>query len=91
MEIPLTANRSLAVDTRYHDLGMPVYVVSPALTHAGGADGFHRLMVAHDVGSAIRGPERGDIYFGSGNEAGSKAGTTLHHGNFFVLLPEAVP
>lgn len=91
MEIPLTANRSLAVDTRYHDLGTPVYVVSAALTHAGSADGFHRLMVAQDVGSAIRGPERGDIYFGSGDEAGSRAGTTLHPGNFFVLLPEAVP
>jgi membrane-bound lytic murein transglycosylase A len=87
MEIPLTDDRSLAVDTRTHALGTPVYVAAPTLLHAGGSDGFHRLMVAQDVGSAIRGPERGDIYFGSGDEAGSKAGRTKHPGNFFVLLP----
>jgi membrane-bound lytic murein transglycosylase A len=91
MEIPLSDHRSLAVDTRYHDLGTPIYVVSPSLTAAGGDNGFHRLMVAQDVGSAIRGPERGDIYYGTGDEAGARAGTTLHAGHFFVLLPKAVP
>lgn len=91
MEIALSENRSLAVDTRTHALGTPIYVVAPTLTHAGGAHGFHRLMVAQDVGSAIRGPERGDIYFGSGDEAGAKAGITKHPGNFFVLLPGARP
>jgi membrane-bound lytic murein transglycosylase A len=91
MEIPLSDHRSLAVDTRFHALGTPVYVVSETLTHAGRGDGFYRLMVAQDVGSAIRGPERGDIYFGTGDEAGRNAGITKHPGNFFVLLPEAVP
>lgn len=91
MEIPLSDHRSLAVDTRFHALGTPVYVVSTALMHAGRDDGFYRLMVAQDVGSAIRGPERGDIYFGTGDEAGRRAGITKHPGNFFVLVPEAVP
>jgi membrane-bound lytic murein transglycosylase A len=91
MEIPLSDHRSLAVDTRYHDLGTPVYVVSPSLTHAGRDHGFYRLMVAQDVGSAIRGPERGDIFFGTGDDAGAKAGCTKHPGNFFVLLPEGAP
>lgn len=90
MEIPLTDDRSLAVDTRFHALGTPVYVVAPGLKHAGSGNGFHRLMVAQDVGSAIRGAERGDIYFGTGEAAGRKAGTTKHPGNFFVLLPKAV-
>jgi membrane-bound lytic murein transglycosylase A len=90
MEIPLTDHRSLAVDTRTHALGTPVYVVAPTLVHAGGPDGFHRLMIAQDVGSAIRGPERGDIFFGSGDEAGAKAGITKHPGNFFVLLPDGL-
>ena len=49
--------------------------------------GFNRLMVAQDVGSAIKGPERGDIYFGSGEKAGKIAGVTKHPGNFFVLVP----
>ena len=48
-------------------------------------------MVAQDVGSAIKGPERGDIYFGSGDKAGKLAGVTKHEGNFFVLLPKSAP
>jgi membrane-bound lytic murein transglycosylase A len=56
---------------------------------AGGA--FNRLMVAQDVGSAIKGPERGDIYFGSGEAAGELAGVTKHPGKFIVLLPNERP
>jgi membrane-bound lytic murein transglycosylase A len=89
LSIPLVAGRSLAVDAGTHAIGTPVYVSSSALTHASRTktDGFHRLMIAHDVGSAIRGPERGDIYFGSGDKAGKLAGVTKHPGRFFVLLP----
>jgi membrane-bound lytic murein transglycosylase A len=90
LSIPLVAGRSLAVDAGVHAIGTPVYVSSSALKHASDTtkrDGFHRLMVAHDVGSAIRGPERGDIYFGSGDTAGRLAGVTKHPGRFFVLLP----
>lgn len=86
MDIPLTEGRSLAVDTGYHDIGMPVWVSAPSLTHATGPSGFHRLMIAQDVGSAIKGPERGDLYFGSGEEAGKLAGNTKHPGNFVVFL-----
>jgi membrane-bound lytic murein transglycosylase A len=88
LEIPLSTGRSLAVDTNFHTIGTPIYVSSPSLTHAPGQPaGFRRLMIAQDVGSAIRGPERGDIYFGSGDEAGKLAGITKHPGTFFALLP----
>ncbi|MCB1520135.1 MAG: MltA domain-containing protein [Hyphomicrobiaceae bacterium] len=88
LEIPLTPGRSLAVDTAFHVIGTPIYVSSQRLVHATRKPGgFHRLMIAQDVGSAIRGPERGDIYFGSGHHAGSIAGVTKHPGNFYVLLP----
>lgn len=87
--IPLSPGRSLAVDTAFHALGTPVYVSAPTLRPWGGETGFARLMVAQDVGSAIRGPERGDIYFGSGDAAGRIAGATKHPGRFFVLLPRA--
>ena len=87
MDLPLTPGRSLAVDTRYHALGSPIYVVSAKLSH-GGRNGFRRLMVAQDVGSAIKGAERGDIYWGSGEKAGKLAGRTAHKGRFFVLLPK---
>jgi membrane-bound lytic murein transglycosylase A len=87
MDIPLTSGRSLAVDGGFHTLGLPIFVSSTALTHAGVRSGFHRLMIAQDVGSAIKGPERGDLYFGSGDAAGKLAGVTKHPGTFYVLLP----
>ena len=87
---PLTAGRSLAVDPDYHALGGPIYVSAPSLTHAGGG-GLHRLMIAQDVGSAIKGPERGDIYFGTGDAALGMAGITKHPGTFFVLRPRGAP
>jgi len=93
LSVPLTPGRSLAVDPTYAPLGAPVYVSAPTLKPAGGNKGasFNRLMVAQDVGSAIKGPERGDIYFGSGDKAGRIAGVTKHPGNFFVLLPAPAP
>lgn len=86
--IPLTAGRSLAVDAECHELGLPVFVVAPELDPAGLGRGTFRLMMSQDVGSAIRGPERGDLFYGVGDEAGRLAGTTKHRGNFFVLMPK---
>jgi|GEM_PF-124668 len=88
MDVQLTPGRSLAVDPRYHVLGLPIYVSAPGLRHVKKGHGFHRLMVGQDVGSAIKGPERGDIYFGSGKRAGELAGVTKATGTFFVLLPK---
>ena len=80
------------VDASVHAIGTPIFVDAPKLTHAGpgggsqtGEKGFSRLMIAQDVGSAIRGPERGDLYFGSGDVAGRLAGITKHPGHLFVL------
>ena len=44
-------------------------------------------MVAQDTGSAIIGPGRGDIFFGSGDEAGAVAGAMRAAGRFIVLVP----
>ncbi|MEQ1697383.1 MAG: MltA domain-containing protein [Hyphomicrobiaceae bacterium] len=83
---PLHEGRSLAIDTAFHALGLPIYAVAPGMAHVG-PDGLRRLMVAHDVGSAIKGPERGDVYFGTGDAAFVLAGVTKHPVTFFVLLP----
>ncbi len=88
---PLSSGRSLAVDPRFHVLGAPVYVSAPSLTHALKGKPYNRLMVAHDVGSAIKGPERGDIYFGSGETAARIAGITKHPGHLFVLQARTPP
>jgi membrane-bound lytic murein transglycosylase A len=87
MNTALTPGRSLAVDTTHHVLGTPIYVSAGGMTHVNASGAFNRLMIAQDVGSAIKGPERGDIYFGSGKAAGKLAGVTKHPGRFFVLLP----
>jgi peptidoglycan lytic transglycosylase A len=84
--VPLTAGRSLAVDAAYHSLGTPIFVKAPDLA-VGGAP-FRRLMIAQDVGSAIRGPQRGDIFFGTGEAAGAIAGRTKHAARLYVLLPK---
>ncbi len=85
--VPLTSGRSLAVDAAYHRLGLPVFVTAPGLADEAGKP-FRRLMIAQDVGSAIRGPERGDIFWGSGEAAGALAGGTRHTASFIVLLPK---
>jgi membrane-bound lytic murein transglycosylase A len=85
--VALTPGRSLAVDASYHALGTPIFVTAPKLKTPEGAP-FRRLMIAQDVGSAIRGPERGDIFWGTGDAAGAIAGTIKQKAQFFVLLPK---
>jgi membrane-bound lytic murein transglycosylase A len=84
--VSLTPGRSLAVDTEYHRLGLPVFVAVDGLITEGRP--FRRLMIAQDVGSAIRGAERGDIFWGTGAAAGAIAGSTCHPTRFHVLLPK---
>jgi membrane-bound lytic murein transglycosylase A len=88
--VALTPGRSLAVDASYHALGLPIFVDAAELKGPDDAP-FRRLMIAQDVGSAIRGPERGDIFWGSGEAAGLIAGSTLAPARFTVLLPSPAP
>lgn len=78
MQRPVTPGRTLAVDPRHIPLGAPVWVEW---------QGAARLMVAQDTGSAITGPARGDIFFGSGPEAGRLAGNLKSSGRMTPLLP----
>jgi membrane-bound lytic murein transglycosylase A len=88
--VALTPGRSLAVDPTYHALGLPIYVEADGLKGEDGAP-FRRLMIAQDVGSAIKGVERGDIFWGSGDRAGAIAGSTLAPARFIVLRPNPAP
>jgi membrane-bound lytic murein transglycosylase A len=83
--VPLTSGRSLAVDATFHALGTPIFVAAPHLAVEGAP--FRRLMIAQDVGSAIKGPQRGDIFFGTGEAAGAIAGTTKAAAEFYILVP----
>lgn len=83
-KVPLSAGRSLAVDRLLHTFQTPVFI--DTVTPDGAP--FRRLMVAQDTGSAIVGPGRGDIFFGSGDDAGEIAGRMKAGGGFFVLAPK---
>jgi membrane-bound lytic murein transglycosylase A len=47
-------------------------------------------MIAQDTGGAIRGPVRGDVFWGHGRDAEEIAGRMKHQGVFFLLLPKGV-
>lgn len=85
-KVPLQAGRSLAVDRLLHTFGSPLFVSAQGLEYEGRP--FQRLMIAQDTGSAIVGPARGDIFFGSGDAAGEVAGRVKHEADFFLLVPK---
>lgn len=86
-KVPLVAGRSLAVDRTIHTFGFPFFVNAPDLLHPDRGRPFARLMLALDTGSAIVGPARGDIFTGSGDEAGEQAGTIRNQADFYILVP----
>lgn len=73
--------RTIAVDPAYVTLGAPVWLEKE------GAAPLRRLMVAQDVGSAIKGPQRADIFLGTGDAAGEVAGRIRDTGRMIVLMP----
>ena len=83
MNRPLTAGRTLAVDPEVVPLGAPVWLEKD------GADPIRRLMVAQDTGSAVKGAQRADVFYGSGDEAGAAAGIVRDAGRMVVFLPIA--
>jgi membrane-bound lytic murein transglycosylase A len=86
--IPLSAERSIAVDPRFIPLGAPVHL---ATTHPNSSVPLERLMVAQDTGGAIRGAVRADFFWGTGPDAGLLAGRMRQQGRMWVLLPVGYP
>ncbi len=87
MGVALTPARSLAVDPRYMPLGVPLWLDT---TWPGSDRPLQRLMVAQDTGSAIRGPIRGDFFWGPGEAALAQAGGMKQRGSYYLLLPKSV-
>ncbi len=77
----ITPLRSVAIDPDFTPLGAPVWVEKD------GAARLRRLMVAQDTGGAIKGPQRADIFYGTGAQAGDDAGAIKDGGRMIVLLP----
>lgn len=81
MNRSVTAGRTIAVDPEFVPLGAPVWLEKD------GSAPLRRLMIAQDTGSAIKGAQRADIFYGTGAEAGKLAGRVRDRGRMIVLLP----
>lgn len=86
--VALTPERSMAVDPRFIPYGAPVFIDMPHPTQSGVR--LQRLMVAQDTGGAIRGPVRGDYFWGVGAQAERNAGYMKSRGPMWLLLPRGV-
>jgi membrane-bound lytic murein transglycosylase A len=81
MNRSVTTLRTVAVDPSFVPLGAPVWIEKD------GKDPLRRLMIAQDTGSAIKGAQRADIFFGTGDRAGRAAGRLRDPGRMMVLIP----
>jgi membrane-bound lytic murein transglycosylase A len=88
LTVPLTAERSLAIDPRLLPLGAPFFL---ATTHPVSGAPLQRLVVAQDTGGAIRGALRADLFWGLGAQAGDAAGRMRHDGALWLLWPADRP
>ena len=86
--VPLTAERSIAVDPKFIPLGAPVFL---STTYPLSSRPLNRLVMAQDTGGAIAGPVRADLFWGFGGEAGELAGKMKQKGRLWVLLPDGFP
>ena len=83
--VPITAERSMAIDPKYVPLGAPLFL---STTQPNSVTPLKRLMVAQDTGGAIKGGVRADYFWGAGDDAGAKAGAMKQQGKIWVLLPK---
>lgn len=84
MGLPLVAGRSIAVDKTYIPLGTMLWLE----TTGPDKENINKLVMAEDVGSAIKGGIRGDYFWGHGDKAFNSAGRMNSRGRYFVLLPK---
>jgi len=84
--VALTPGRSLAVDRKFLPLGLPVWL-DTANPDDQQAPRLRRLVIAQDTGGAIRGPVRGDVFWGWGAAAEQRAGAMRDRGSYYILLP----
>ena len=84
--VVLTPGRSLAVDTKFVPLGLPLWLDTTDPRDP--ARPLRRLVVAQDTGTAIKGAVRGDLFWGSGAAAAGPAGRMKESGRYYLLFPK---
>ena len=85
--VSLLPGRSMAVDPGFVPYGVPLWL--DTTDPLDGGTPLRRLVIAQDTGGAIKGPLRGDLFWGSGGAAGAAAGLMKQQGRWFLLLPKA--
>ncbi|MDR3079178.1 MAG: MltA domain-containing protein [Rickettsiales bacterium] len=85
----LIPGRTMAVDSRFIPLGFPLWL-STRHTKKTSRKKFNRLMFANDVGAAIKGVNRGDIFFGFGKNGEDESSFQYSEGQYFLLVPVKV-
>ncbi len=89
--LPLTPQRSVAVDKNFIAYGVPIFLNSSIPeTPSYPASKLTALLIAQDTGGAIKGPTRLDYFWGNGALAAEKAGYMKQAGNMYVLLPKTL-
>ena len=83
--VPITSERSVAIDRRYIPLGAPIFL---STTEPNSNISLDKFMIAQDTGGAINGGVRADFYWGQGKSAGAKAGKMKQSGEIWVMLPK---
>ncbi|MBA5608493.1 murein transglycosylase A [Duganella sp. FT3S] len=86
--VPLTPQRSVAIDASQLPLGVPMFL---STTQPNSDIPLQRLVMAQDTGGAIRGAIRVDYFFGFGTEAADNAGRMKQRGAIWLLLPRQAP
>lgn len=88
----LTPGYSLAVDRAWVPLGTPLWLQTTRPDETTKAQvPLERLFIAQDTGGAIKGPVRGDVFWGGGDAAGEIAGRMKNKGMYWIMLPRATP
>jgi len=86
--VPLTKMHSIAVDTRYIPMGSILLASIPIIDNKNKVISHeYRLVVAQDIGGAIKGSGHVDLYTGVGYEGRRQASRLHHYGNLWLLLP----
>lgn len=82
--VVLTPLRSVAVDKNFIPLNTPMWL------NTKDPDGYkiQKMVIAQDIGSAIRGAIRADYFWGHGDIAFEKAGRMKSVGSYHLLLPK---
>lgn len=79
MGLPATDGRTIATDQRYFPKGAIAFLEF---------EGVSRLVLDQDIGGAITGPGRVDLFAGRGEEAKLFAGSVKNTGKLYYLVPK---